>query len=414
MAEDDGEIEYLEEDEDIVQQCVQTVEEKPVPRAPVNVPLLVERRPVGRPRKRRKVEEDSDYEPSKYLPAKNKKRKTQKITRNTSLKTHKYVTYGQQGQSKLEAKGYGPRKYKKKTQFLKDDLAPRKQMDIRIPDYDDPLCLPVRAIKRDEIDTRNLRNWNNLCLENFENHDIVLKPDKGETVSSKRTVVIKKVANKHTGKPETSMWSKTSVQNQFGDKKSEVVQCTLPKYREKKMLNSFSLYEPRRRRSFHHESEVILTKEDQKDGETLIVYKPKETLSLVYKMFEKLDDGGTEDDDEQKRYMKEVASCRVCAPCYQVSWRGFRKNDQKIKCQICSRVCVSVYNLLSHLKSHSVEEMNKHKRLISKTLAGMVEYHYKCRICQEQFPGIKQLRTHVLSHRGTETFICDIGSHVAT
>ncbi|CAG5006720.1 unnamed protein product [Parnassius apollo] len=416
----DCEIEYLDEDAEIVQQCVQTVEEAldpaPVVPAKLNVPLLVERRPVGKPKKKRKVEEDSDYDPSKYSPPRTKKRKTQKILRSFPLKTRSQKFESPPARAKSESREYVPPKVTKL--HVQNDELPRSQLDIRIPDYEDPLCLPVRAIKKDENDMKKLRTWNSLCLEHFKHSDTALRPESGETHVTKRTVVLRNVNNKLTGKVETTMWSKIQVEDQKGDKKSEVVQCVLPKYREKKLLNSYNFIEARRRKPFHHINEVILTKEDHKDGERLIVYKPKETLSLVYKMFETNIDGTEEkddsDDDEQKKFLKEVASCRVCAPCYQMSWRGLRKNDKKIKCQICSRVCLSVYNLLSHLKSHSAEDILKYKKLISTALSKVVDYHYKCRICQQQFPNIKEMRRHVLTHRGTEPFVCDIGSHPAT
>ncbi|CAK1589425.1 unnamed protein product [Parnassius mnemosyne] len=414
----DCEIEYLDEDAEIVQQCVQTVEEAldPAPAAPaiLKVPLLVERRPVGKPKKKRKAEEDSDYEPSKYSPPRTRKRKGQKILRSTQLKPQKFES--PPTHAKLESKEYVPPKVTKP--LVQNDELPRSQLDIRIPDYEDPLCLPVRAITKDENDMKKLRTWNNLCLEHLKRSDAALRLETGETHLTKRTVVLRNVNNKQTGKVETTMWSKIQVENKKGDKKSEVVQSVLPKYREKKLLNSYNFIEARRRKPFHHINEVILTKEDHKDGERLIVYKPKETLSLVYKMLETNIDGTEEEkdenDDEQKKFLKEVASCRVCAPCYQMSWRGFRKNDKKIRCQICSRVCLSVYNLLSHLKSHTAEDILKHKKLISMALSKVVDYHYKCRICQQQFPNIKEMRSHVLTHRGTEPFVCDIGSHPAT
>lgn len=83
------------------------------------------------------------------------------------------------------------------------------------------------------------------------------------------------------------MYSKICVENKNEDKRSEVIQSVLPKYREKKVLNSFKLLEVKKRRSFHHKDEVLLTKEVNKEVETLVVYKPEEKLSLVYKMFEK-------------------------------------------------------------------------------------------------------------------------------
>ncbi|KPJ03896.1 hypothetical protein RR46_01848 [Papilio xuthus] len=410
MAEDDGEIEFLDEDADIVQQCVHTDEDPPPLEAPI--PFLVERSPVEKPRKKRKTEEDSDYEPSKDASSKPKKRKTPKIPRS-SIKSQKYEYFAQSAPIKYKVKEYGPKKMKKLQ--MKRENIPRTQLDIRIPDYDDPLCMPVRAVKKDGSDTTKLKIWNNLCLEHFKKSDTVLRPDSGETVSSKRTVLLKNVFNKFTGRQETSMWTKTMATNNNGVSKSDVVQSVLPKFREKKVLN-YKLIDTKRRKSYRHVDEVIITKEVQKDGEQLIVYKPRETISLVYKMFEKPEnsEGGKEEDEEQKKYMKEVASCRVCAPCFQLSWRGSRKEDKKIRCEICSTVCANVQRLLAHLKSHSAHDVNKYKRLVSRALAKVVGYQYTCRICQHQFPAITELRRHLLKHTGTETFICEVGGHLAT
>lgn len=83
------------------------------------------------------------------------------------------------------------------------------------------------------------------------------------------------------------MYSKICVENKKEDKKTEVVQSVLPKYREKKMLNSFKLLDGKKKRPFIQRDEVLLNKELNKDVETLVVYKPEEKMSLIYKMFEK-------------------------------------------------------------------------------------------------------------------------------
>lgn len=194
MAEDDGDIEFLDEDAEIVQQCVHTVEDPPPLKAPI--PFLVERSPVDKPRKKRKMEEDSDYEPSKDIPSKYKKRKTPKLPR--TMKSQKYEHFAQSTPLKYKVKEYGPRKVKKSQ--IKTEEIPRSQLDIRIPDYDDPLCMPVRAVKKDDGDTTKLKIWNNLCLEHFKKSDTSLRADNGETVSSKRTIVLKNIFNKFTGK----------------------------------------------------------------------------------------------------------------------------------------------------------------------------------------------------------------------
>ncbi|XP_047539314.1 zinc finger protein 652-like [Vanessa atalanta] len=411
MTEDeDCEIEFLDEDADIVQQCVQNVDnETDIKPALMETTLLVERVPNEKPtRKRRKKEEDSDYDPTEDLPTRSRKKKLQQYPRQSA-------TRGRRFESSYVHKtdGRSERKYRKldsKAVFVN-----RKLLNIKIPDYDDPLCLPVRAMKKDEWDARKLKNWNNLCLEHFKHYDNPLRAEKEQTVSSKRTIVLRNIHNKMTGKVETTMYSKICVENKNEDKRSEVVQSVLPKYREKKVLNTFRLSDQKKRRSFHHKDEVLLTKEVNKEVETLVVYKPEEKLSLVYKMFEKKSDNVKDMDEENKKYLKEVASCKTCAPCYQTSWRGFKKNDKRnIRCQVCMRPCISVYNLLAHLKSHSEADVRSSKRAIARSLASVVEYHYKCRICQEQFLSIKELRQHVNTHKGTEPFKCEVGNHHTT
>lgn len=83
------------------------------------------------------------------------------------------------------------------------------------------------------------------------------------------------------------MHSKMCVENSKGVKRSEIVQAVLPKYREKKVLNLYRLLESKKRRSHSYKEEVVLTKESNKDVESLVVYKRTENLSLVYKMFER-------------------------------------------------------------------------------------------------------------------------------
>lgn len=86
-----------------------------------------------------------------------------------------------------------------------------------------------------------------------------------------------------SGKPETTIWSKTCVENEDGDKKSEIFQCVLPRYKEKKVLTTYSLA-ARKPKPYHLSDEAILSKEDGKDGEVLVVYKPREASSAVYKL----------------------------------------------------------------------------------------------------------------------------------
>lgn len=196
MGDSDGDIEYLDEDADIVQQCVQTVpilvsqyEEKVTP-------LLIERQPAERRRKRRKDEEDSDYDPSQDLtpssPPSTKGRKRRQHVVKKVKAYHKDV---------VPSLKVGPGR-KPKFFPAKEPPLDRKQCNIRIPDYDDPLCLPVKAIKNETTDLKRLNDWNNVCLEHFKHCDNLLKPERGETHSSTRTVVFRNVVNK-----QSSMYS---------------------------------------------------------------------------------------------------------------------------------------------------------------------------------------------------------------
>ncbi|CAH0598168.1 unnamed protein product [Chrysodeixis includens] len=416
MGDSDCDIEYLDEDADIVQQCVQTVPIL-VPQYEEKVtPLLVERQPVERRRKRRKDEEDSDYDPSQDLipaspPNARGRKKRQQIVKKVKA-YHKDVPSLKVGPGR-----------KSKFFSAKDPPLDRKLCNIRIPDYDDPLCLPVKAIKSETTDLKRLNDWNNVCLEHFKHCDNLLKPERGETNSSTRTVVFRNVVNKQSDKLETTIWSKTCVENEDGDRKSEIFQCVLPRYKEKKVLTTFGLTN-KRPRPYQLSDEVILSKEEWKEGEVLVAYKPRESSSAVYKLVagydKKSSDGSQEDPDDKdeeddvKMFMKEVVYCKMCAPCYQTSWRGVKKNSKKsIACPICSRSFVTVYNLLAHFKTHSSEDVQKYKRVISSILAEIVEYHYKCRICREQYPSIKKLRQHMSTHQGTEVFTCEVGNHMA-
>lgn len=193
MTEADEDIEFLDEDADIVQQCVQAViTPQYVP--PVEeklTPLLVERQRTDRRRKRKKDEDDSDYDPSQDTvpasPPRGKKRKQQTGTRKVKS-------------TQKEAARNANVPLSKRSHYLaKEPAINRKKYNIRIPDYDDPLCLPVKAIKHEDSDIKRLNNWNNVCLEHFKHCDNLLKPERGETHSSTRTMVFRNVINKQSG-----------------------------------------------------------------------------------------------------------------------------------------------------------------------------------------------------------------------
>ncbi|KAL0810692.1 hypothetical protein ABMA28_010021 [Loxostege sticticalis] len=402
------EIEYLDEDAEIVQQCVQppnsSISSSSTSKQTTNyVSLLQQRgllveREIERKRKRKKDEEDSDYDPSEDLhaldSAKKKKRPVvpiRKVGRKSILPLNTFIT--NTGKKAIAI----------------DDIRARKKLDIRIPDYDDPLCLPVRAIINSNNDLQKVRHWNNMCLEHFKNASGVQRPEKAKTKSSARTVVLRNVVHKETGKQETAVWSKVCVEDKAGVKKSEIFQSILPKFREKKILKSYSV--AKHVTKFRHVNETILTKEDHKDGNVLVVYKPREKTTAVYKFV--TDPNKSLSEDEPKKSLKETVICKCCAPCYQTSWRGSKKTEETpISCPVCGRASVSVYNLLTHLRVHPSSDVRAHSEDLSAKLAKVLDYHYKCRICQEQFLSIKRLRQHVATHTGVETFKCEVGNHI--
>lgn len=184
----DEEIEYLEEDADIVQQCVQQTLVSPKAQSP-QTSLLVERsrpKPAER-RKRKKEEDDSDYDPSEELVAISKKKPPPQKKTKTSHVTPIASTHD----DKKNARDHPVN--------AAEQALNRQKCSIRIPDYDDPLCLPVRAIRAHESDKKRLTNWNNVCMEHFKYCNEILKPERGTTKKSVRTAVFKNVVNKLTG-----------------------------------------------------------------------------------------------------------------------------------------------------------------------------------------------------------------------
>ncbi|KOB74741.1 Suppressor of Hairy wing, partial [Operophtera brumata] len=165
MAESDGEIEYLEEDAEIVQQCVQQSQQTAVKRSPA-LPVKRSRPRADRERKKRKMEEeDSDYDAAaEIIPTKKKQ------------PPHRKTNTYQIAPTPVEPAKKTVREYH--DMGAKEQYLIRKKHNIRIPDYDDPLCLPVRAIRVQESDKKRLENWNNVCLEHFKYCDEILKPER--------------------------------------------------------------------------------------------------------------------------------------------------------------------------------------------------------------------------------------------
>lgn len=173
----EGEIEFLDEDAEIVQQCVRIVgndsKEETKPNTNTSGIQIRENVKQATAKRKRKEDDDSDYDPREENIKKKKRQPT----------TQQNVSRGLQIQ-------IAPKPLIKKDPFShKMDLVVRRKLQIKVPDYDDPLCLPVRALRKDNPEKLKLKNWNNLCLEQFKNYDASLRVDKQPTVASKRIVV---------------------------------------------------------------------------------------------------------------------------------------------------------------------------------------------------------------------------------
>lgn len=436
MIDSDCEIEYLDEDADIVEQIVQIQPSQNAFTVTVKnerlSPLLVEReKPVKRKRIKKEYDSDYDYDPSEdiMVPSPPSPKTSSKPKKRKAALTKKLYK-PEKSEPELnfkEKKKLSFKKVMRENRILsgKEEYEMHKNFNIRIPDFGDPLCLPVKAIQNDINDCKRLETWNNVCLEHFKHCDSLLQPDKGETKSSIRTVVLRNVINKQIGRKETTIWNKTCVVNEFGDKKSEIFQCVLPNYQEKKMLHINLLPMYNKLRTFHTTEEVILRKEDQDNQEILVAYKPRAGISSVYTLVDKRDkvDQDNEDtnpqehsqqkkdEEEVKMYLRELTCCRMCVRCFQESWRGLKKINGPVICPICSRSFTFVHSMLLHVKMHSTSDVKRYKRVISLILSDIVEYHYKCRLCREKCTSIKESRKHVSTHRGTEMFLCEVGNH---
>ncbi|XP_053620474.1 uncharacterized protein LOC128680970 isoform X2 [Plodia interpunctella] len=293
---DEEEIEYLDEDAEIVQQCVQKSTENQFLETKPITPLLVER--PAKKKKRKIEEDDSDYDPRDDIvppPSNRNKKKKLNPARNVtkvgpSVRTYPVVQ--QLIRAKKPVLAYAVPKI-------------RRNMKIFIPDYPDPLCLPVRAIMRTDTDRRKLKSWNNACISHLKHADKMLKPEKGVTKGSSRTVVLRNFQNRQTGKYETAVWAKTSVINDSGITKSQNFQSILPNFSERTVLKVNAIN--RKPKKFHRVDEVILTKENYDNEESLVVYKPKQCILAVYQMI-------TQDDSREiAAQWRRRARARACA-----------------------------------------------------------------------------------------------------
>lgn len=232
MAGDECEIEYLDEDEELVQQCMQIVHTTPIIakveslEIESNGQLLVERKfdHFAAKKRTKTEEEDSDYDPrDDMLHLKKKKmikRPPKKIIKIESQPANFYIkknvesvqrplrTYSRvhvdqrmqviQKKTSKMIKVKDVRPARPVTKSSEEIIRERKKLDIKIPDFEDPLCLPVRAFIKDNVDMKKLKNWNNLCLSYLTKGNEALET-RGTTTSSKRTIVLSNNRNRTDG-----------------------------------------------------------------------------------------------------------------------------------------------------------------------------------------------------------------------
>ncbi|XP_041971486.1 zinc finger protein 354A-like [Aricia agestis] len=396
MSEDgEDEIEYLDEDAEIVQQCVQTAQsgERPLPNFSIETELLVERLPhdsKSSKKKKRVEEDDFDYDPSEDL----------RVSRAKQRKTHHSPSDTKKNVSKSSSQVTKAKKIREQAPV---GFNQRKSMDIRVPDYDDPLCLPVRAVIRDS------KAWNDLCLEKFKQLDRPMRVDKEETVASKRIVELRNVRN-ILGKFDLAITSRTVVQNKSGNKKHDSFRSILPRYREKKILNNYKLTKQHQKQPLYFKTELILKQEA--NDESLVIYNPEECASFVYKMYDKEMDPKSKE-EERKFYLKETDCLKMCSPCYHAKHKGYERVDPNNYCHICKRVFLNSQILVAHLRTHTPAERLLYKKKLNQELQKRVPDTYKCRICLRKFMGIAALKKHVTMHTGSATpFICEAGKHL--
>lgn len=239
MGESDGEIEYLDEDEEIVNHCVKYANKSydlavknaiptPKPATPRNEyqkSLIADR---GRSRKRRRSsvyeEPDSDYDPTNDIriekgikPLRQPSRRlrgsstsTEKVRpQNQPIKVKKTRSESVSSQEKDEppksqrrkasegqAKVKQEEKEEEESEDISDMIIKRREMDITIPDYDDPLCLPVRVVSKVWSDRERLKKWNNMCLRYYQRYRDLQK----DVVTTTRELTFRSRRNPMTGK----------------------------------------------------------------------------------------------------------------------------------------------------------------------------------------------------------------------
>lgn len=365
----DGEVEFLDEDVDIVQKYVT----KPI-NVKVNKPFIYTAKQYPMHiKKKRKRRPDADEE---YIP------------------------------------DVGPNKKKPKKEFKRKDVVVSKRKYKRnIPDYTDSIFLPVKVMPKNLENATKIKRWNKCCVEQYMKADDLLESGEDVMTSSVKTLVFRRVKNKITGKVEPMVCGKTKVTYLSGKEIFDDFQCMLPNFSDNKNLN-YRVYPQRNTGDMVlSQNTVLLSCEKQRGSEFLVAYMPIDRVSINYKFVDKRN---SKTGSVCDRLLEEQCMYNVCALCYQNSWNGngYLPQKKKIICSICHLNFGNTYNMLTHLKTHSKELINENRSLITSSLADLVGNHYKCRICQQRFNTVKELQVHVFTHRGTSCFKCVVGNHV--
>lgn len=97
----------------------------------------------------------------------------------------------------------------------------------------------------------------------------------------------------------------------------------------------------------------------------------------------------------------EKYSCEVCKKSFTtLTWyeehKNFHKGQTRLKCEICPKTFPYARNLVAHKKKNHPE-----------TFADL-SVSYSCKYCDVKFPNMKSLASHIRSHNGPSSLLCDL------
>lgn len=206
------EIEYLDEDADVVQYCISPYNQndtnellKPV--AEMEVTVLVEGEATRAKKRKIKSSRKSDYVDKDYDPLVDEKeyehRSRKKVyAPKVTMNTKKDVKKPKRVAVLPRVQCYENKKID--VLISNEDAMCIPKDPLCIPDFKNSLCLPVLLTTKDNLNINRLKTWNKQCAEVYKNQNKVLifKPSSNEVNSQSKqlTILRKQVLDKTTGK----------------------------------------------------------------------------------------------------------------------------------------------------------------------------------------------------------------------